>query len=226
MDPLCILPVVILLVVFSGYQALPLLVLALNPHAIRFSFESDQDTRDLLRRTIHLREWLDRLKDLGFTLLGQKVEKIPLWGPAFRELALVSAEAEAHAGIVLHPDGTPASLYFYTPIRNGGMVFTRNFQGPEAEGERLSVRNVEHIDFRFILNDHLARVRSFRDRGLIPRAGATQAERLAATAAFYDSEYGRTGLPSLWSPPIRMFALALALLVAATIWIFARQAAG
>jgi hypothetical protein len=119
----------------------------------------------------------------------------------------------------LHNDGSPASLYFYTPVRNGGMVFTRNFPGPDAEGQRYSVKSFLLDDLGSMLNAHRMRVEDFRNKGLMPEIGATQQARLAATTAFYDSEYGRNNMPGLWSPAIRRFAAAVVLLIVVMIWV-------
>ena len=222
MHPTTLLCIPTLLVILTGVIAMPLLVLALNRRAFRFYFESPEAAAELLGRSIHLREWVERLKELGFNVMGISTEKLPLWGPAFSGLSLVSTPADTYAGIVLHPDGEPASLYFYTPIRDGGMVFTRNFAGEEVHKDRYSVRNVETINFAAILDDHSARVQEFRDRGLRPAVGSTQAARIAATVAYYDSEYGRAWLGTIWRRPVRNFAIALAFLLAVAIWIAVR----
>lgn len=206
------------LVVASGIEGVPLLLLGIRRGAIQVFFDNSPQSRELLLRSANLRQWLDRLGELGFVLVGVKVEKLPLWGHRYPEVALASPDKEAYASIALHPDGEPASLYFYTPFEGGGMVFTRNFRGREAEGERLSVRNVVTDDFRIILQDHLGRVQILKHKGSSPVVSADQRARIEATEAFYRSEYARGLGPSLWSPPIWQFLASLACLVAVILW--------
>jgi hypothetical protein len=213
MNPILLYCIPILFVIFTGFLAGPLLVLAFNPRAMQVSYDSPEATAQQLATSAPLREWAERLGGLGFTVIGLATEKLPLWGPAFRELAMVSTSAEAYAGIVLHPSGEPASLYFYTPIRGGGMVFTRNFAGDQVQRERYSVRNVQTINFAAILSDHVERVQEFRMRGLQAALGSSQAARLAATAAYYDSEYGRASLRAIWKGPVLNFVAALVILL-------------
>jgi hypothetical protein len=219
MNPFLLLCIPVLLVLFTGLIGGPLVVLALNRRALRVTFDSPEEQREFLARSVHLQEWVDRLKELGFTMIGIATEKIPLWGPGFKGLSMVSISAEAYAGIVLHPDGEPASMYFYTPMRGGGMVFTRNFGGDQAEAERYSVRNVESINFKAILDDHLERIEKFRGRGLQPAVGSSQSARITATADYYDSEYGRKSLRSVWQKPVLNFMAALALLLVVIIFL-------
>jgi hypothetical protein len=221
MDAIVVLVFLAVLVGLFGIEAVPLLALSINGGRLTSYFENTEATAAALRRSALLAEWFKSLKDLGFAVLGVKAEKLPLWGPVFRELALASPGGEAYAGIVLYPDGSPASLYFYTPMRGGGMVFTRNFAGRELEAERTSVRNVQNADAAAIFNDHRARVDQFRFRGLTPAAGATQAARLDATTAFYESEYGRQSLPPPWSPPVQRFMIALVFLLVVAVWALA-----
>jgi hypothetical protein len=158
------------------------------------------------------------LQELGFSLLGVKLEKLPLWGGTYREVALASEEAEAYASIGLRKDGRPRGLYFYTPLRDAGMVFTRNRAlGGEAESERLSVKNVPTQNFKEILDSHQQRLRVLKERGLVPSVGLSQQARIEATRAFYASGYARRRLAR--SRKVLRFCGSLLLLLAA-VWFF------
>ncbi len=206
----------LVLLFLAGRRALPLILFSLNPRSIRVWFDDSLQTSNVLARSAALQSLVGALKSLGFLPLGLKIEKLPLGGPAYRELALASRERSAYASIVLHPSGEPASVYLYTPFEGGGMVFTRNFAfGREAEGEALSVRNVPGGEPEAICANHAARVEEFRGRGWVPSPGFTQEGRIAATRAFYDSSYARQGAPYMKSPDVLAFFLMLAVLALA-----------
>jgi hypothetical protein len=203
-----------ILVFLTGKDAIPMLEFILQPDSMRYSFEDSVGGQDLISRSGALQDWICRLKEFGFFLIGVKVEKLPLWGGAYREAALVSPDAEIYASIVLRRDGSPASLYFYTPFRDGGMVFTRNYSGaPEMEGERISVKNMPTQDFQEILDSHEKRLRTFKESGLMPLAGSSPQARIEATRAFYLSEYARRHGQHLASPGILSFGGVLLLLL-------------
>ena len=166
----------VILVLFTGLDAIPIILFSLNPDTMRYGFDDPAAEQEQLSRSAELREWIGRLKDMGFSPLGIKAERLPLWGRSFREAALVSRPAETYASITLHPHGIPASLYLFTPLENGGMVFTRdNRYGREAESVALSVKNVPSKDFREIMESHERRLRIFLDRGMRPLVGSSPA---------------------------------------------------
>jgi hypothetical protein len=190
-----------LAVLFNAWSAIPILAFVWKP--------------------VPLQNWIGRLKGIGFSYLGIKVEHLPLWGAAYREAALVSREAEAYASIVLKKDGTPSTMYFYTPFRNGGMVFTRShLYGTEMETESISMKNVPYPDFRDILDNHTARVRAFQNRGLISNVGSSPQSRIDATMDFYRSEYSRKHGKYLFLPGVVGFFTSLAGLGAVLVWYF------
>jgi hypothetical protein len=210
---LAVLAFLALLVFLTGIGSIPILVFVFKPDAMSYSFDDSFAGQELISKSDALQDWVRRLQELGFFLLGVKVEKLPLWGQAYREVALVSREGETYASILLHGDGKPASLYFYTPFKDGGMVFTRNHEfAPQMESERVSVRNVPRNDFNEILESHLSRLRIFKERGSRPLAGQSQQARIEATRAFYASEYARRQGHYLYSPSTMGFGVSLVLL--------------
>ncbi|HET7009891.1 MAG TPA: hypothetical protein VFI11_03880 [Anaerolineales bacterium] len=217
MDPttVAILIMVVLGILLASVNALPMLVLAFWPTQIRSAFDDVALRRLTANENLSLRSQLDALRQMGFTMLGVKVERQPLWGRSYREVDLASTPLQTYATIVLHPDSSPASFYCYTPLRDGGMVFTRDFeQGMEAEGPRISVRNVVSANLSEVVQDHVSRVQSMQQRGLLPVVGASQQSRLDATRAFYESDYARALRPGLRTPAIRRFVVLLVLFLA------------
>ena len=99
----------LVLVVLTGRRALPLLLFSLDPRTIRVWFDDPLQTASLLAHSSALRGLVATLKSLGFLSLGLKIERLPLGGPAYRELTLASGERSTFASIVLHPTGEPAT---------------------------------------------------------------------------------------------------------------------
>jgi hypothetical protein len=206
------------LVALAGRRALPLLLFSLSPESLRVWFDDTPQSATTTSRSPALRDLVGQMKSLGFLSLGLKVEKLPLGGPAYREVALASAERSAFASIVLSPGGEPASFYFYTPFEAGGMVFTRNFAfGREAEAPPVSVRNVPGRAPEDVLAAHNERVRDFHALGLRPIGSYTQKGRIEATRAFYASAYARRGIAYLRSPDVLAFFFMLAVLALAVV---------
>ena len=206
------------LVLLTGQHVLPGLVVLMRPARLRCWFlDADQEAKALGSSPL-LEECLQRLKAQRFFLLGVKAEKLPLWGRQEQEVALAARDRSAFASIVLQPFGAPASIYLYTPLAGGGTVFTRDFAGGgEAEGDRLSVRNLPTEDLELLVRDHRARVDALRARGVVPDVRPSQAGRIEATHAFYASKYFRqAALPGV-IPGLAGFALSIVLLLWAVV---------
>ncbi len=212
------------IVFLLGIRAIPTLIFMIHPDFMSYQFDNPGADGELALKSDALQDWIRRLRELDFFLMGIKSEKLPLWGSAYREATLVSREAESYASIVMEKDGSPLSLYFYTPLRGGGMVFTRNHQtAPEAEGERLSVKSIVSEDFQKILDGHVQRVRSFQDKGWMPAVGSTPEARIEATRAFYASPYARGRIQFLFTPSVMSFLLSLILLAAVFVYTIAAR---
>jgi hypothetical protein len=207
-----------ILVCLAARRALPLLLFSLSPRSLRVWFDNAQEVPRPNAQSASLNDLTNKVRDLGFVPLGLKIEKLPLWGPAFREVALGSSEHAAFASIVLRPTGEPASFYFYTPFEDGGMVFTRNFAyGRETERPPISVRNIPGGEPQQVLAAHEDRVRAFQARGMRPSAPCSQQGRIDATRAFYASPYARKGVAFLRTPDVLVFFLTLAVLILAIV---------
>lgn len=190
------------------FRILPMVVLFAWPARVRVSFEDDWLPKAFDRENSALVGLLEDFKTLGFSLIGLKVERMPLWGPSFRELALVSEPGKAYASIVLHPDLSAASKYCFTPFDQDGMVFTRDFGvAEEAESERLSVKNVPGATPAELVSSHIQRVEMLCERGLTSLVGDSREARLEATQAFYSSAYAKRTHRRVWWPRIRRWLL-------------------
>ena len=211
----------VVLAVWTGWRAVPLLVFALAPWRVRYWFLDADAASRITAASPSAQTQLEALRALGFTPLGVKVEKV-LWRQAGREVDLVSAEAETYAAIVLTRDGRALSVYFYTPLADGGLVFTRAESSlPVMEGRNTSVKNVAGgLDKQ--LASHRLRLRAFRHQGLKTAVTPSQAGRLAATRMYYASTYARrAGRKLLNLPVVRDFALTVLLLaVVAGFYVF------
>jgi hypothetical protein len=186
---------------------------------MRSSFDETFSDHKMVVGNNFLQRWINQLGEMGFHPIGVKVEKLPLWGGTYREVALISQEAETFASIVLHPNGHPSSFYYYTPLQNGGMVFTRNHpSGLETESDKLSIKNIPSTDFRKLLDSHLLRLAEFKGRGLNPQTGSGQLTRMDATGGFYESEYRRRSARYILSTGTPNFLFLILVLVGAAIW--------
>src|SRR3972149_1448205 len=106
---LALLGVALALVLLTGRRALPALLMRLRPELMRCWFLPADQEAQVLGDSPALVDCLERLKRLHYFLLGVKVEKLPLWGPEYREVALAARDHSAFASIVLQPFGAPAS---------------------------------------------------------------------------------------------------------------------
>jgi len=204
--------VALALVVLTGRRALPALLLRLRPELMRCWFLSADQEAQVLGDSPALVDSLERLKRLHYFLLGVKVEKLPVWGPEYREVALAARDHSAFASIVLQPFGAPACVYLYTPLRGGGMVFTRDYAGgAQVDDKSLSVRNVPTEDLERLARAHHDRVEDMLRRGRELEVRATQAGRQQATHSFYASHYYRKTSTRFLLPALFSFCAAVGL---------------
>jgi hypothetical protein len=103
-------------------------------------------------------------------------------------------------------------VYLYTPLRGGGMVFTRDYAGgAQVDDESLSVRNVPTEDLERLAGAHHDRVEDMRRRGKELEVRATQAGRQQATHSFYASHYYRKTSTRFLLPALLSFCAAVGL---------------
>ena len=197
----------------TGRGLVPGLLIVLRPGLLGTWFLNSELEARHFGVSPALDDCLERLKAQRFVLLGVKCEKLPLWGPLYREVSMVARDQSAYASIVLGELGVPRSVYLYTPLAGGDMVFTRDYAGGrQVEGERLSVRNVPTEDPEMLVRDHAARVKAMCERGALPQVRPSQAGRLEATRVFYASDYFRRAGMLQLLPSLLSFALSIALL--------------
>ena len=211
---LALLFVALALVLLTGRRAIPALLMRIRPGMMRCWFLPPDQEAQVLGDSPALVDSLERLKRLHYFLLGVKVEKLPLWGPECREVALAARDHSAFASIVLQPFGAPASVYLYTPLRGGGMVFTRDYAGgAQVDDEWLSVRNVPTEDRERLAAAHHDRVEDMLRRGRDLEVRATQAGRQQATHSFYASGYYRKTSTPFLLPGLLSFCASIGLLL-------------
>ncbi len=193
-----------LLILYDIYRLLPFLVLRRNPKALGCWFESQEYTARALSSATLLGDWARQVENLGFARLGIKTERTPVEGRKFRGLSFVALDGRTYADIVLFPDQSPAGLYFYTPLREGGLVFTRNYAGgAQSSQPGTVVTNVPTGDVASAYQTHLDKLAEVEKSGYHPEVGLDQSGRIAATYAFYASTYyketARQMLASRWT---------------------------
>lgn len=85
---------------FGLFKNLPSILVLINPRRIHCWFANAFDRDQIVNNSQAVQGRLEELKNLGFSLLGVKNEKFPLWGPGARELATLSIEANTFVSIV------------------------------------------------------------------------------------------------------------------------------
>jgi hypothetical protein len=203
------------LTVYTGAQAIPLLVLMFAPRLLKFWFIGTAESERRISSSASVQEKISQLRELGFTVLGIKGERI-LWQPPVYEISLTNPQKETFASIILGPNDGALGVYFFTALSGGGIVFTRaRSRMLELEIPGTSVKNIPDSDLKSMLSSHSQRIRSFKQKGFTPLSVNDQAARIEATYVYYESAYtkkGRRNLPRLL--PAINFALGVVLLIA------------
>ena len=217
-----ILALTIFLVLYLGWRAVPMLVIALAPRQIRAQFLDAADSDQIIAAAPSIQAKLADLQALEFNVLGILAERA-WWRRPLLEVAAASAEKSTFAAIVLTPSRKAAGVYFLTPLAGGGLVFTRSRSPlPQVETDNTSVKDVPGASVDKLWASHRRRLQALRERGRRPLPVGDQATRLAAVQAYYASDYARRarGL-FLRSAPVINFLLTVVLLVSiVVIYIF------
>jgi hypothetical protein len=210
-----VLVLALFLTVYTGAQAIPLLVLMFAPRLLKFWFISPDESERRIGASASAQEKIDQLRELGFRVLGIKGERI-LWQPPVYEVSLANPAKETFASIILDPDDQALGVYLFTAMSGGGIIFTRaRSRLVELEIAGTSVKNIPDSNLSSMIASHSQRIRSFKQKGISPLPVSDQASRIATTYVYYESAYtkkGRRNLPRLL--PAINFALALVLLIA------------
>jgi hypothetical protein len=222
-----ILSLSVLLAIYTGAQAIPVLVLLYAPRLLKFWFIDPAESDRWIGASPALQEKIKQMGELGFVSLGIKVEKI-MWEKPVYEVSLSNTEKEAFGAIMLTADKQVLGVYFYTALSGGGIVFTRGHSRmPEIELPDASIKNNLTGDLKAMLSSHSQRIRVFKQRGHSVLPVSDQASRIEATYIFYESMYMkqvRRKLPRML--PVINFALAVGLLMVVVLTYIFRLAAG
>ena len=213
--PILILWIIVTIVLITGWSALPILLFALFPTRIRSRFLDESAAQKLMAAHPLQMETVAELKALGFDMMGVRIEQLPLWGMQLPAIALVSAESRTYASVLFSARQKPVGIYFFTPLKSGGMVFTRNQeQQPEFESALESVKNVPGVPISAVYAAHLSRLRSRSVAEAALWDVNPQENRHTAARLFYATTYGRKQVRKyLTTRPVRNFALAVLLLI-------------
>jgi hypothetical protein len=201
------------IVLITGWTALPLIIFALFPTSVRSWFLEDEEAQKILAAHPLQMETVEEMKALGFILQGVRVEKLPLWGVQIHAISLASPETHTYGEVLFSVQQKPVGIYFFTPLDDGGMVFTRNqAQQPEFESGRESVKNISGAPLTAVYAAHVARQRGRPLPGASLFDTGKSQVRHAAAMLFYHTTYGRQQARKyLTMRPVRNFAIALAL---------------
>ncbi len=184
--------VAIALAAFAVLRVLPLLLMVVDPRRMRCWFGEASEREELLSRSEVLRSRLKELESLGFSRLGLKKEKLPLWGKAGWEMATACHGANAFASVVLTETGDPYIVYFYTLFPEGAFVYTRQQSSlPQLESQDISVKNIPSLNLDELFRSHAERVEGFQRQGRHPLAAGSPESRIEATYRFYESGFAR-----------------------------------
>lgn len=221
-----LLPTVILLAalvafLIAAWSAVPLIWFALRPTSIRSYFIDSKLADKLVTMDPVIAETIQQIQGLGFSLLGVRMEQLPLWGVRVAAVSLASPETHTYASVMFLTNGGRVPVYFYTPFRSGGMVFTRNQPfGSEFEDATVSVKNVSTHHLSEVYSAHLARVETLRTP-LVEWFDMTHREaRNEACRLYYATSYGRSQARRLLhSKAVRNFAIAAAIFLFALVFL-------
>ncbi len=95
-----ILILVLFLTIYTGAQAIPLLVLLYAPRLLKFWFIDPAESERWINASPPVQEKIEQMEELGFVPLGIKAEKI-LWQKPVYEVSLSNTEKEAFGAIIL-----------------------------------------------------------------------------------------------------------------------------
>ncbi len=139
----------------------------------RVSRSQEQATRDLVAS----------IESLGFSQLGVRVEKPPLWAAGIRGFSLASAREQAFASIAVIR--RQVVYYFYTPFNDGKVVLTANAAFPVMNGDQIRQSAIAASGPLDLLAAHHKLVEDFRSQGSVPYSDYTQDSRIRATYQYY-----------------------------------------
>ena len=89
------------LTIYTGAQAIPLLVLLYAPRLLKFWFIDPVESERWINASPPVQEKIEQMGELGFVSLGIKAEKI-LWQTPVYEVSLTNTEKEAYGAIMLN----------------------------------------------------------------------------------------------------------------------------
>ncbi|MGB8645049.1 MAG: hypothetical protein WCF84_07410 [Anaerolineae bacterium] len=202
---------------------LPTLLMARQPDLIRLAFIEPSESKSFATISPQLEAILAEFRTLGFTPLGVKLEKLPLWGPQFEEYSLASSPAQVFASLLDFRNLRYRGFYLFTPFTGGQIVFTTtNPNMPAQDLPDFSLHVMANATPTQALADHQDRVRQFQARGLQPYAGYTRESRLAATRLFYHAPAISRQQKARAGAFLLGLLLPLALIVGLLIWNLSR----
>jgi hypothetical protein len=195
-----------ILVILGIREFLPRAVRLFRPNFRDVYFEEDNEL-DISDASVkeYVDECIDKLRSLGFSPIGIRVEKPPIWGPAVKELTLVSAAD--HTFVCLFLDRKSLKYYFYTPFTGGEIVISAYSAYKNVKKDDILVYRANRNEVGEIFNIHKNNVQEFISKGCNPYKEYTWQSRIRATYTYYNS-------PRIKKAEVRGDIISLTILIA------------
>jgi hypothetical protein len=189
-----------------------------RPSGFRYYFEDEESNTSM--KTFHkstVKDLAEKIAGLGFSELGVKVERFPLWGSRTEELSLASNKDQAFAAITVFRN-TP-TFHFITPFTGGQIVITSpgSFKNIDEEGFLSAAAPGDAPDPAEVLEKHKENVAGFVSKGYVPFREYTRETRMEGAAIYYNSRPARgkarrVGAVTFIAFVVMMFPLVLTLI--------------
>jgi hypothetical protein len=186
-----LLPLVILgtLLIFALWYILPRGLFLFSPATLRIYFETDENKSGDLLQNEGIRVITSQLLALGFSQIGVKVEKMPLWGKGIPSLSFASLNARTYAS--LYVSRYKVIYYYLTAFSGGQVVLTASDNFPAVETEHFIQSTVAYVGPEAVLAVHQKQVEKLRAKGFIPVSDLNRENRITATSQYYNADIMR-----------------------------------
>lgn len=179
-----LLPVV--LVILGLRELLPRAIRLFRTNWLDTYFEEDTqlDIQDQRLKEV-VDGCVNKLKSMGFSIIGIRAEKPPVWGSPVKELTLVSVADNTFFCIYI--ESKTVKYYFYTPFSGGQAVISTYAAYKNENKDYLIIYRTNKNDIGEIFAVHKRNVETFIGKGFIPYREYTWQSRLKAAYLYYNS---------------------------------------
>jgi hypothetical protein len=174
--------VALLVFAFVGWPCLRMSVIILLSRKVRCTFAEGPDAMPPEDCSDAAYQLMETLEDMGFHLLGVKLE----WRPLQRgkELAFASERDRCFASVHRFTGAAP-HYYFYTPFTDGAVVLTSDLGVDALRTDTFWHSGLPNTSPRRVFDLHLRHVDAMIEDGHEPYEVLDRAARIEATYAYY-----------------------------------------